>query len=273
MTFRLYTVANDRMAAHLPRFLTLKKCFLPDVPLYVIPFDDEQNEVRRILANEENVFFVEPDERIDHIGKTIYGDEEYRPGIPAWRYFRKLNSLIGHNDALMFLDINTAILADPREFFELESMGGEQIVFGSKSAKYRTIKKQVYQDFLDALIPGAAQGFGAAFFISTGKFLDLALAKAMTSKNLRKVMGRSQEQAFIILYCAFFGKKPSLISEKGLAVIKENSPHSYRISHCNNYIVVGSGAFEKKIIALTLTGQELKKMPEVVEKFLDFKFP
>lgn len=214
MTFRLYTVANDRMAAHLPRFLTLKKCFLPDVPLYIIPFDDEQNEVRRIVANEENVFFVEPDDRIDTIGKTIYGNEEYRPGIPSWRYFRKLNAFSGHDSHFLFLDLNCLLLNDPRKFWDMEDLHEDEIVFGSGSVKYRTIPKQETQDFFNILSPGWGAGFNAGLFFAKGNFLSLDAANSVASTRLRQIFGKAPEQGFLTFYGAVFNKKANVISKR-----------------------------------------------------------
>lgn len=273
MTFRLYTVANDRMAAHLPRFLTLKKCFLPDVPLYIIPFDDEQNEVRRILANEENVFFVEPDERIDNIGKTIYGDEEYRPGIPSWRYFRKLNAFSGHDTHFLFLDLNCLLLNDPRKFWDMEDLQADEIVFGNGSLKYRTIPEQNTQDFFNLLNPGWGAGFNAGLFFARGSFLDMHNALAVTGSALRSVLGKAPEQAFLTFYGTIFLKKASLVAARIDQLAPIRKPKDDEIYIHGEDLRYSHPRFDGKIIlAIKNVSQELKSVEGIVKKYIDERF-
>lgn len=269
MTFRLYTVANDRMAAHLPRFLTLRKCFVPDVPLHIIPFDDDLDTVRRIVADEEQVFLTEPDPRIDEIGKTIYADEDYRPGIPAWRYFRKLNAFVGHDAPLMFLDLNTILLADPREFFDFDGFTRKKIVFGNRSVKFRTIPKPETQDFLNKLNPGWGAGFNAGLMMTRGGFLSFSFASVLKKKNIRKFTGKAPEQGFLALYGAIFDKRARLMAEENASLAPLNAPDDRGVAVVDGVLRQKTGSETgKTLLAVKHVSQQFKEIPDIFERYI-----
>jgi len=247
----------------------LRNCFLPDVPLYIIPFDDENNQVRKIIAREEQVCLIDADSRIDEIGKKIYNNEEYRSYIPAWRYFRKLNAFAGHKEPFMFLDLNAVLLADPRSFFDFKELDKDIIAFGTTSAKKRTIPHEYVSNFLENLHAGSGNGFNAALFFANAAFLDIKDLQALVNPRLRKLLGKAPEQGMLSIYCGFFSKNPTTLSNYNPSVADLSGPNNFDIANDGQNLNFMSGPFRNKsILVLKNTGQGFKELPEIVSNYI-----
>lgn len=265
---RLYTMANDRMAEYFERFLLYRDTFLPDVTLRVIPFDDKIQKIQSLIANRSDVVICDPDSSVDNIGKKIFLEEEYRPEIAAWRYFRKLNAFVGHADPFVFLDVNSILLGDPRDFLRIDQLDDQKIIFRTVSSPLRTIKLPEAQAYYNILDDGIGAGFNCAFFSARGNFLDLDLAKAIASRRLRHVIGKSPEQGFLAIYIAYFSKTARLVSSESSELGAQQKADSKLEFDGLKYLRFVDGKDRGKVcLTLKQTGQDLKGLPELIEQF------
>lgn len=263
---RFYTMANNRMADSFRRFSQYFSAFMPGASLCVIPFDEECDEVATICRAASNLQLVHPDPRIDGIGKAIFGDEEYRKGIPSWRYFRKFNAFVGHQEKFAFLDANCIPLADLRALSSIESRNA--ILFGNRSVIDRSIKDESSRAFLSAISPALLGGYNCGLFYSQGGVVDIGLAQKIASPALRKVIGKAPEQGFLAYYMAVFGVAHGLIGDHFDDVANVTDKVSLTNSS-DGYLRASPPAGGSRIqIAIKYTGQELREAPEIVKDLL-----
>ena len=268
---RLYTMASDRMTEYFARFLRHREAFLADVPLHVIPFDDDQQAIRDLAARYSGVSLVQPDERIDAIGTKLFEAEDYRPGVPAWRYLRKLNALIGHDEPFLFLDANTMLLCDPRRVLNFQLIDQDTIWFRSLSAYTRTINNQVASDFLEILNPNCNCGIGynCGFFAAKGSFLDIRVASAMANRNLRHFIGVAPEQGFLAFYIGYLGKSPVFVQNVSLDVGARQDDQTPLVDSGDGYLRYADGPHQGRIcLSIKQTGQDLVRAPDVIFEFM-----
>ncbi len=266
---RLYTMANDRMADAFARFLEYRSVFLPDVPLHIIPFNDELERIAAIVGDHPAVTLVTPDPRIDETGQAVFEDEDYRPGIPAWRYFRKLNMFLGHDEPALFMDANAMLLADPRGLVDFNVLDRQTIWFRARSASNRTIKNTTATDFLNLLGQRLGQGYNCGMFASRGGFLDPDNARAIARRRLRRLIGTAPEQGFLALYIGFLGKTARLFRQVNTEIGARQLPDT-ELSDDGSFLRYVEGRDAGKVcIALKQTGQDITSEPEIVRTFLE----
>lgn len=264
---RLYTMANDRMADAFSRFLEYRSVFLPDVPLHVIPFNDELERVSALAGEHPAVTLLAPDPRIDETGKVVFQDEDYRPGIPAWRYFRKLNMFVGHDEPALFMDANAMLLADPRGLVDFSALDRQTIWFRARSASNRTIINATATDFLNMLGPKLGQGYNCGMFVARGGFLDPDLALAVAQRRLRRFIGAAPEQGFLAIYIGLFGKTAQLFRQVNAEIGARQSTET-ELDDDGRFLRYAGGRDAGKIcIALKQTGQDISSEPETIRAF------
>lgn len=201
----IYTVANDRMLAFLETFLRSLRHFMPNIKVAIIPFDDQIRETKAVAYN-YNATVLQPDPRWDKIGRRHYGEEEYRPTIPAFRYYRKLNAFNLSHENFAFLDVNCLILRDLVPLWKSCMSGSHDIVFAKRSAPSRTLRRKDVRSVLNSLCPNMDEGFNASFFMSRKGVVNTSTAELIGSnQSLRSLFGRAPEQAFLSWYIAVLG--------------------------------------------------------------------
>ena len=269
--FRFYTMANDRMAVFFERFLEYFSVFGQGSRLHVIPFDDNIERIVDIASKRSDIDVILPHPEIDAIGKRIFQHEEYRPDIPAWRYFRKLNAFADHSSPFLFADVNSLLLTDIRAIATRFTLDGRSMYFGGKSAPARTIRDENARQFLSTINPNIDSGFNCGFILSRGGTLDLQIASALSHSDLRKIIGKAPEQGFLTFYIGVCGLAHGIISE----MIPELSPpikglRSWLEDRGDGFLRVTLPPYENRLMyGLKYTGQDFHSEPDVIRRFLE----
>ena len=254
---KIVTVANDRMIDFFRRFLRSWQIYSPSTPITVIPFDDYIEDVAR-LAAEHNIELATPDPDIDGFAQDLFEQEEYRPGIEAWRYMRKLNAFRLGDEPFCFIDANSVILSD----LEAEVVApileplGDGIAYYSTSIRGRTINEPSLA-FLNAMNPTVENGYNASFFVATSKFLDVDICRMIARDTpARTMISRAPEQGFLALYLAYSGRKAhhlaNLLPECG---INHSSIYGIVKAPDGTFRFSSGPSMGKRVYALKWTGQ------------------
>ncbi len=249
----IYTVANDYMAKQLATLLfTIKQNSGFDIAcVRVIPFNNDIEKVRAICSA-FNVVLVKPKRVWDELGQSLFKDEEYRPNVPAWRYFRKLNTLSLAKGKFIFLDANSLVLSSLVPVFN--ALLDYDVVFGHYSAKNRNFKESLAK-ILNAVNPKIKTGINAGFWAS--KF-DPQFNKSLQNLihiNIRPCLTRSPEQSVLSIGWALSHKKMSPVDEacKGLC----HASSKNEVEQKNGVVVINRNNELKKVIAMKWTGDTM----------------
>lgn len=207
--FTIYTVASDGRITDLA--VLLESNFQHDrVEVRVAPFD-ENLEITRKLCRCYGAKLIKPEDRWDRLGKTLFGDRNYRPGVKRWRYFRKLNALSDCAGPFIFFDANVAIVHSLRDLTVYE--GSQEFIFGRRSAKYRNFPSWAVF-LLSYLAPDKKYGFNAGFWSSRPGVLDLRIFEEIAEHpDIQKFLTMSPEQSVLSLVLALQGVRVKLIPE------------------------------------------------------------
>lgn len=127
--YEIFTMAGSSRLEDLTVLLQSNSEF-DAAPVNVIPFDDPTSELERICSA-YGATIVDPDDSWDALGSALYGEKEFRAGVPAWRYFRKLNALDHTSTPIVFIDANSAITNSLRP--ALKALREFDVVFGNRS--------------------------------------------------------------------------------------------------------------------------------------------
>ncbi len=199
----LYTCANDRMIEYSRVTLVAARQNLPGAEIRIIPFD-ENIELTQALAARVGAKVIEPDPFWDMIGKHLYGDIEYRPGIPSFRYFRKLNIFNGQPERFLFFDANMAILSDLKELFQAYRPQRSSVVF-SHYAQPRQFKVWAAPT-LRMLNPSMRDGYGCSGIMGKGDAISKDDARIfLRNKNWKRLFAKAPEQAFMSALSCIIG--------------------------------------------------------------------
>lgn len=266
-SFRFYTMANDSRAKQFERFIKFFNSTYSAANLRVIPFDDDNEDIIALSREYSNITIVEPNQLIDRIARSIFSKDEYRPRIPAWRYLRKLNAFIDHEERFIFHDLNYIPLLDIREHIDEKKIGKAPFIYFLTSAvPGRCIKHDGAASFLDLLSPGTSVGYNAGTIFSQGGAVNFKIARKLASRKLRDIIGPAPEQGFLSIYMSLFG-----LTHGQLSSIVPNV--WFRSFPDQQDIVKGSGNFLQATIAdstyilagIKQSGHELKPLPEQVK--------
>ncbi len=259
MTHGIYTLCNDRMMPFARSFYKSLLAHCPHIKLVVIPFDENISELQQFCL-EKNVTLIDPSPVWDEIGQRIYGDFEYRPGIPAWRYYRKLNAFnVDLFDQFTFHDVNSLILGNPQGYVQKFIDSGKDICFMARSAKGRTLRHESFQAIANVLNPSIRTGFSAGFMISKKNIISSDVALAI-SKNprIRKLFGKSPEQAFISWYVALTGVNCGMFHELSSNFQKGFWIDKFKIVKSGNSFEYSEGPSKGgKIFCVKAVGQDV----------------
>lgn len=253
----IYTMANDRMAPFLETFLRSVRHFMPSMPVAIIPFDDSLERTRQ-LAEMYSASVVGADPTWDAIGKNIYGDSDYRPGIPAYRYYRKFNAFTGPFKEFCFMDVNSIALGDVEEL-ENKLPPQYDILFLKRSAPFRTIKNASARSVMQVLSPGFRTGFNAGFFRSRYGTISPTTAQQLgRNVNLRRLFGMAPEQAFLAWYVCIFGLRHQIIGEFASDIQDFSSGAKYSVEkrHDGRYHFAEGPSAGRLAYVLKWTGQD-----------------
>lgn len=215
-TWEIITCADDGRIDDLVRLLSSVKTFAPAVRIRIIPFTDSIPSKVHKVADRAGAALLDRDPFWDRLGQLLYENEEYRPKVPSWLYFRKLNMFNAAEYPRLFLDANALLLS--AEPFRQDNRYLENVdfLFHSGAAKGRNFPAGA--PFSGIFSPAAQNGFNlghVAFTPSAARqitqfsraFLDFARAEH------RRFMGKSPEQSYLCYAIAFAHLKAALLSD------------------------------------------------------------
>lgn len=274
MSFEIYTVCNDRMIVNLAALGASIKFHNPDatIKFKVIPFDDDIALTER-LCQVLGAELVKPLSLWDDIGKRLFKNEEYRPGVFSWRYFRKLNPISIAKGEYIFLDANVLVLNSLDTV--LKSLSKFDFVFGTHSIKGKNFRNWL-QTVVNVSNPKVKQGFNAGFWVSRGGSLSDNFFETLSkSPELRKGLSVAPEQSLLSLVLALRHKKVATLSQ-ALPTFSNLLGENAKISFFDEYYWHQGRKDEehKQVIAMKWNGSYHhidKTMPntDIYKKYLD----
>ena len=157
-------VANDKVRKWLLPFLESYRATNSATKLFVIPFDEDTVLTRR-AADVYGAIWVDDDlVEIDLLAKRLY------PFFPQHRRrLRKLQALALPLDRVIYLDVDTLLFRDLREFFGCLDAGVTDFIVASRSDDYVYNNKRARYDFLNN-----AMLFNDGFFLTSKSILSIA---------------------------------------------------------------------------------------------------
>lgn len=259
----VYTMANDRMKTSFERFCRFLRGFNPGAILKVIPFDEDVREIEKI-ARLFGAELVYPEPGLDEVARDVFGGDEYRPGIPSWRYARKLNAFFGHGDPFIFLDCNQVVVHDLQPLLAAVSTARVDMAFAARSMRLRSVPLVLLHRFYDFVSPGLGIGYNTALFVSYGGAVRLDLMRGIFSARTRRLIGKAPEQGMLAYYLAISGNSHALLADikpDCAAMVAAKAPVEVR----GDELIVGR---RNVVYCIKYTGQEFKTAPEMATRLL-----
>lgn len=180
------------------------------MPVRLIPFDDDIVQTRQIVEI-YGVELIDPDPKWDRLGQALFSDREYRPGVPSWKYFRKLNVFNGRPENVIFADSNVVLLNSLTPV--LDALAEYDIVFGDRSREGRNFPPWA-STLLNILDPTLRDGFNASFWATRADlFADVDIDALADRPNIRLMLAKAPEQSFLQLLAVLLRKKQGVLGE------------------------------------------------------------
>jgi hypothetical protein len=156
-------VANDKVLKWLLPFLESYRSTNAATDLYLVPFDGNIGATRR-AADEYGAIWVDDEmPELDGLSKRLY------PLFPHHRRrLRKLQALALPLDRVIYLDVDTILFRDFRNFFDRLSPGETDFIVASSSDDYVYNKARANHAFLQNV-----ELFNDGFFLTSRDILSL----------------------------------------------------------------------------------------------------
>lgn len=205
----IYTMCSDSRISSLATLLE-SNFALDNKLVKVIPFDDNMSLTRE-LCSIYGAEVIELEPVWDRLGKALYKEEEYRPGVMAWRYFRKFNVFNGSDENFIFLDSNVLLLSSLNDV--VTGLRDNKILFGARSLKNRNFKPWA-KTLINISDPRVGNGFNAGFWCTNSSLLDIVdFEDIIKTPGIRVCLTKSPEQSLLSMLVGLKKLKVSLISE------------------------------------------------------------
>ena len=206
--FSLFTMCNDFRFNSLLTLLESNRVN-GNRTFKVIPFDEDISLVKG-LCKAYGAELIELNPQWDELGKSVYGEEYYRPKVSAWRYFRKFNVFNSEDENFLFLDSNVVLF---ESLDELDSLFTEcDIAFANRSANGRNFTESA-KLLIDKINPYILEGFNAGFWLANSNFMKELSSTKLSSSSTRSLLTLSPEQSFLSLYACMTDKNVKLIRD------------------------------------------------------------
>lgn len=206
----IYTMCNDTRLSSLAILLESNSQY-DNMKIKIIPFD-ENIEKTKELCTIYNAEIIKTEEKWDQLGQSLYKEEEYRPNIKSWNYFRKLNVFNEENENFIFLDSNVVILNSLYPVIKL--LDKQDIVFGARSLVNRNFTSWA-KTLINILNPYIKDGFNAGFWCTNSNlFKSLDIKEIYLHPQIRSCLTVSPEQSFLSLMVALKNFNVSLIGDE-----------------------------------------------------------
>jgi len=215
--FDIVTCCNDARLPDLKRFLNSLARLAPEARLRVIPFDDQVQETVRLVRSAGGRM-MERDPLWTALGRRLYGERGvYRPGVPCWQYFSKLNMFNQVQGPTLYLDVNCVLLS-----VKMPGLGGHELLFHSRARKGRNIRNGA--GFIRRMAPEIGEGFnlGHCLFGPRAARVVRQFAEVLPAFHGR-YLGPAPEQAFLTYAMAFCGLKAGLLHDLDDGIAPTNS--------------------------------------------------
>lgn len=221
---QVVTCANDARASDLERLLLSLARLAPEADAVVIPFDDDDAQVR-VLADRHGARLLARDPFWDALGTRIFGSESYRPGVSAAAYFRKLNMFNDPPGSRLYLDANCLLLSGEAVRIDETQPAKHHALFHSASVRGRNFSAAT-QTYIDRIAPWLRQGFNLGHMVFTPMTADRirAFAEAWGGESLRARFGPAPEQSFVNFALAHVGVRARLLAGLDSGLAATNTP-------------------------------------------------
>ena len=172
-TWAIAIVANDKVLHWLLPFLESYRDTNAEIPLHLIPFDDDVSRTRRAAEIYGARFFTGEISRVDALAKRLY------PFFPHHRRrLRKLQALTLPCDRVVYMDVDTILFRNFGSVFAALSPGEADFVVASPSEEYVYNRKHSEYPFLrDTML------FNDGFFLASRHILSLADFEQVIEEN------------------------------------------------------------------------------------------
>ena len=198
-TYGAYFSANDAVYDWAIAFLNSYRRFNPDLPLYLIPFDDECDRLLGVQSEYDFKIYTDPAfERLEAIGEAF--ELGHSPGVgPHW--FRRYAAFWGPLDEFMYLDARQIVLAD------LEPFVTAPREYGFEFMHYDCALDQVYEPGpfrREMLRQNRARGFNSGRWASRKGLFSMGEFEKLAEEALKirdQLNPRNTDQAFINYCC------------------------------------------------------------------------
>jgi len=196
--YGIYFLANDVVYDWTIAFLNSFRTFNPDLPLYLIPFNDDCDRVLSLKDTYNfDIYTDESFSRLEAIGEAF--ELGYTKTGPYW--FRRYAAFWGPVEKFMYLDTRQVILADLKPYIQaLEE-------FDFDFLHYDCAIDQVYEvgEFRrNMLRRGGGRGFNSGRWASYRGLFSLEEFEQLGEKALQireQLNPRNTDQAFINYCC------------------------------------------------------------------------
>lgn len=260
-----YTAADDSRLQQLQRFAEYYRAFNPHGAIKLIPFSDKTKAVRK-ECEKWGIDVVNPSPIIDECGKTIFKDKEYRPGVMAWRYMRKLNCFIDSKTNFVFTDINNLPLCNLDIFNKIIDQSGKDVLFSGISAPKRTIRaknRHVY----DLLSKNIGSGYNCSLIASKHNKIVERDFEFLSNPKLIKLFAKAPEQGYLALMLTLSSISHDIlrpyVKKMNLVVGRSTNlkPQQLRIE--GNAIYNAKGGI---VVSYKTTGEQLSDLPNEINE-------
>ena len=218
----VYFSANDAVYDWAVAFLNSYRRFNPDLPLYLIPFNEDCDRLLDLQSEYDFKIYTDPAfDRLEAIGKAF--ELGHAEGVgPYW--FRRYAAFWGPLDEFMYLDARQIVLADLEPFV---TAPGE---YGFDFMHYDCALDQVYEPGpfrREMLRQNRARGFNSGRWASRKGLFSMSEFEALAEEALEirdQLNPRNTDQAFINYCCdtkpvnyGHFAEVMGSISQQGWA--------------------------------------------------------
>jgi hypothetical protein len=204
----IITCCNDDRIADLERLLASIRRHAPDARVRVIPFDGNSVRTRKLVAEAG----AEMQPRLPlwtDVGRRMYhGRGHYRPGVPMWTYFHKLNMFNAVTGPTLYLDANCILLSGE----DVPTLGPDDILFHSTAMKGRNIPETA--EFVRLWAPSIGEGYNLGHCVFGPKVAERIKRFSRDIPRLhRQFLGAAPEQSFLTYAIAFLGLRARLLHD------------------------------------------------------------
>lgn len=134
----VFVLANDKVYEWLSAFVTSFRIYNPDLPLRLIPFDEQSSRCEALVREADGDVFRDEAAfaRLENIGRTL--EIGKTPTGPSW--FRRFAAFDGPFDEFAYLDCRMVVLAD------IAGFAGAAKAFDVPLVHYDAVINQVYNN-------------------------------------------------------------------------------------------------------------------------------